>query len=186
MASGFLPILAVGPIREFLVMDAAARASAPTATRTTGEAFSPAGPRTRAGHPRNSSPRSPVRRYLPPWQPGSGRLRLRMRGEPLLGCQDFRLQPIRGNGCERRIPVNQPRPHRPRTMPARTPRRVRWGSSGGGGNDNVGRSARSKPRQLSGTSSRVQGVYKGCTPHAQPFSVCASGVHPLYTPCTRG
>jgi hypothetical protein len=144
-------------------MDAAARASAFAVTSTSGEAFPPAWPRTRADYPRNSPPRSPVRRYLSSWQPEFGRLRLRMRGQPLLGGQHFRHQPIRGNGCERRIMVNQTRPQRPRTLSARAPRRVRRGNCGGG-NDNVSRSARSNPRLFLGTSSRVHGMYMGCTP----------------------
>jgi len=37
----------------------------------------------------------------------------------------------------------------------------------------------------SGTPRRVQGVLTGCTPDAQGVFPCASGEHPLYTPCTR-
>ncbi len=44
---------------------------------------------------------------------------------------------------------------------------------------------RLEPRYFSGTPRRVQGVLTGCTPDAQGVFPCASGEHPLYTPCTR-
>ncbi len=44
---------------------------------------------------------------------------------------------------------------------------------------------RLEPGYFSGTPHRVQGVLTGCTPDAQGVFPCASGEHPLYTPCTR-
>ena len=84
---------------------------------------------------------------------------LRMRGKPLLGGHPFRLQPMRGNGGERQITVNQTRPQRPQTMPERAPRRVRRGNCGGGNNGNIRRSAPSNPRLPLGTSSHVHPMY---------------------------